>query len=119
MRPSRKVLLVWSVMIVILVALEFLELTRFFTFPISYILGDPALLVFSLVFLTVVAMIGAIFVGIYISERLLSPRGFTPFEEEMLKMSAELREVRATVEELRARLPPSPPGPPGEEVRRR
>jgi hypothetical protein len=107
-KPGRAVVLLWSVVLVALVVLELAEVTHLFTFPISVILGDPLSLVVSLVFVTIVAIIGAIFVGIYTSTRLLRQRGFTTFEEEMLKMRADLREIRRTVEELRTR--PAEPG---------
>ncbi|HTT15889.1 MAG TPA: hypothetical protein VMH49_00810 [Thermoplasmata archaeon] len=101
MKPSRAVLTLWSVVLIALVVLELAEVTHLFTFPISAVLGDPISLVVSLVFTTIVAIIGAIFVGIYISTRLLGPRGFTPFEEEMLQMRSDVHELRTAVEELR------------------
>jgi MFS superfamily sulfate permease-like transporter len=111
-RPNRAVTALWSVVIVVLVVLELAEVTHLFTFPISAVLADPVTLVVSLVFTTIVAIIGAIFVGIYMSTRLLGPRAFSPFEEEMLRMRAELREVRRAVEELRDRAGgPAPEAP--------
>ena len=101
MKPSRAVLVLWSLVIVALVLLELAEVTHLFTFPISAVLADPVTLVVSLVFTTIVAVIGAIFVGIYISTRLLNPRGFTPFEEEMLRMREDLVELRRAVDDLR------------------
>ncbi len=103
MRPNRAVTLLWSAVIVALVVLELAEITHLFTFPITAVLADPVTLVVSLVFTTILAIIGAIFVGIYMSTRLLGPRAFTPFEEEMLRMHADLLQVRQAVEELRAR----------------
>ncbi len=103
MRPNRAVTLLWSAVIVALVVLELAEITHLFTFPITAVLADPVTLVVSLVFTTILAIIGAIFVGIYMSTRLLGPRTFTPFEEEMLRMHADLLQVRQAVEELRAR----------------
>ena len=111
MRPNRAVTVLWSVVIVALVVLELAEVTHLFTFPISAVLADPVTLVVSLVFTTIVAIIGAIFVGIYMSTRLLGPRAFTPFEEEMLRMRQDLHEVRRAVEELRDR--PDGPRPEG------
>jgi hypothetical protein len=105
------VTLLWSVVIVALVVLELAEVTHLFTFPISAVLADPVTLVVSLVFTTIVAIIGAIFVGIYMSTRLLGPRAFTPFEEEMLRMRADLQEVRRAVDDLRARSSGPDPGP--------
>ena len=107
MRPARAVVALWTTVIVALVVLELAEVTHLFTFPISAIVSDPISLVVSLVFTTIVAIIGAIFVGIYMSTRLLGPRAFTPFEEEMLRMREDLRELRRAVD----RLNPPPPGP--------
>ncbi len=106
MRPSRLVLVCWSVVVLALVVLELAEITHLFTFPIATAIADPVSLVVSFVFTTIVAIIGAIFVGIFLTARLLRPRGFTPFEEEMLQMRAEVRELRDAVEELRVRPPP-------------
>jgi hypothetical protein len=103
MRFSRWVLF-WLLVIGALVLIEIAELTRLFRFPIESALGDPVGLLLALVYTTVLALIGAIFVGIYISRRVLSPQGFSPFEEEMLHMRADLLELRRSVEEIRAHL---------------
>jgi hypothetical protein len=116
-RPSRTVFVIWAAVLVALVVLELAEVTHLFTFPISVVIADPVSLVVSLVFTTIVAVIGAIFIGIYFSTRLLSPRGFSPFEEEMLRMRTELREIRSLLEEERGR-PPAPADPPRGPARR-
>jgi hypothetical protein len=107
-KPSRAVLVIWAAVLIALVLLELAEVTHLFTFPISVVLADPVSLVVSLVFTTIVAMIGAIFIGIYFSTRLLRPRGFSPFEEEVLRMRTELREIRTLLEQERVR-PTQPP----------
>ncbi len=110
MRPGRAVTLVWSLVILGLVALELAELTHLFTLPLVHtVLTEPLTLVFSLVFTSILAIVGAIFIGIYISTRLLRPTGFTPFEEEMLRMRTELQQLARSVEELRRTT--SPPEP--------
>jgi len=112
-RQGRAIVVLWSVVLVALVVLELAEVTHLFTFPISAVLADPVTLVVSLVFVTILAIIGAIFVGIYISTRLLNPRGFTPFEEEMLRMHEDVAALRRSVERVNDRLgPPGPGGPP-------
>ncbi len=110
MKASRAVLVLWSVVVVVLVVLELAEVTHLFTFPISAVLGDPISLVVSLVFTTIVAVIGAIFIGIYLTTRVLRPSGFTPFEEEMLRMRVDVQELRRAVDELKRPPPRSPPG---------
>jgi hypothetical protein len=115
-KASRAVLLFWSVLIVGLLVVEFAEITRVFTLPIASAFGDPYTVLFALVFTTVLALVGAIFIGIYFSARVLRPTGFTPFEEEMLRMRAEIREIRAAVDRLPAtRGAPVPSDPPKED----
>lgn len=66
-------------------------ITSFFTF------------VFALAVIVVLAIIGAVFVGIFVSHRILSSQTFTPFEVEMLKMRDEVKQVLQKVAELEKR----------------
>lgn len=103
MRASRVAILLWVALIAALLVIEVAEITHVFTLPVQTALTDPLAFVIALVFTTIIALVGAIFIGIYVSHRLLSPTGFTPFEEEMLRMRADLREVKLHVAELRGR----------------
>ena len=105
MRIGRAILF-WVAVVVALLVVELAELTHLFTLPVQSALGNLLAFVFALVFTTILALVGALFIGIYISQRLQSPGGFTPFEEEMLKMRAEVREIRA---ELLRKPPGDPP----------
>ena len=118
MRPSR-IIVFWTVVIAALLFIEVAELTRLFTIPFLQAISNVVTFAFALIFVTIVALIGAIFIGIYVSQRLLSPRGFSPFEEEMLKMRADVTELRRQVQELTgtdgrgsANGPVRPPGGP-------
>ncbi len=112
MRPSRVVLLGWGILIAALLVVEIAEITHLFTLPIQSAIGDPLAFVFALVFTTILALVGAVFIGIYASARILSKSGFTPFEEEMLQMRADVKELTAAVRRLEdARAPADPPGP--------
>ena len=51
------------------------------------------IMVSALIVIAVLAIIGATFLGIYISHRILSTRDFTPFEQEMLRMRQDLKQV--------------------------
>lgn len=53
------------------------------------------------VFLAPIALLGAIIIGMFISHRLLTHGGFTPFEEEMLRMRMESQESREHLVKLR------------------
>jgi hypothetical protein len=102
-RASRVALLLWVGLIVVLLIVELAEITHFFTLPVANAIADPLALVVALIFTTLLALVGAIFIGVFLSHRLLSPTGFTPFEEEMLRMRADLREVKRDLAELRGR----------------
>jgi hypothetical protein len=120
-RPSRVATLLWLTLILVLVIVEVLEISHVFRLPVGDWIGDPLALVFALVLVTILALVGAIFIGIYFTNRVLSPSGFTPFEEEMLKMRGDLAEVKETVRQLSeasgtavppAKDPPAPEGRP-------
>lgn len=108
MRPSRAIAF-WAVIIAALLLIEVAELTRLFTLPVQSALGNLLSFVFALVFTTILALIGALFVGIYISQRMQSPGGFTRFEEEMLRMRKDVERIAEDVQELRRHAPPADP----------
>jgi hypothetical protein len=101
-------MLLWLALIFVLLVVEVAELTHVFTVPIQNVIGDPLAFVIALVFTTLVALVGAIFIGVYLSHRLLNPTGFTPFEEEMLRMRSDVQQVKRDVAELRGRGAPDP-----------
>lgn len=102
MKPPR-IILFWTVVIAALLFIEIAELTRLFTIPFLTAISNVVTFAFALIFVTIVALVGAIFIGIYVSQRLLSPRGFSPFEEEMLKMRSEVLEMRRQMQDLMGR----------------
>ncbi len=113
MRLSRSVLL-WVVVLSALVLVEVAQVAHLFNLGYTALLGNLLSFILALVLITVLALVGAVFVGIFIATRALSQRGFSPFEEEMLRMRAEVKEVRDRLEEL-TRSPPRGPsggGPP-------
>ena len=116
MRVARWALF-WVAVIAILVLVEVAEITRLFTLPLSIAYLSPYTFIFSLVLITILALVGAVFVGFYLSSRIYSARGFTPFEQEMLRMRQEVSELRDELRGLREGAPSSlgardPPGGP-------
>jgi uncharacterized membrane protein YczE len=71
---------------------------------IGVFVGSFLVLVYSLVVIAILSIIGAVFVGMWVSHRVLSGQGFTPFEEEMLRMRQEVRELQERLEAIAARL---------------
>lgn len=100
MKAARAALLFWSALIVGLLIIEFAQITHVFTLPIDTAFGDPISLLVALVFVTVLALVGAMFIGLYFSARVMRAQGFTPFEEEMLQMRSDVRELAAAVRRL-------------------
>jgi len=70
------------------------------------------IMVSALIVIAVLAIIGATFLGIYISHRILSTRDFTPFEQEMLRMAEEVKRLTEKVEAISKAVtgPSEPPG---------
>lgn len=112
MKRSFPIVVLWVALIAGLLALEIAELTHFFTLPVASSVADPAAIVTALVFTTLLAVVGAIFIGLYISHRILAPDGFTPFEQEMLQMRHDIEEIRDAVTGRRTGAPPAGPLPP-------
>ncbi len=117
MKVSRPFLVFWIVVVAILFVVEIAEVTSLFTLPIGSVVGNPIAFVFALAFTTLLALIGAIFIGLYISQRWLSSRDFSPFEVEMLRMRQDLADLKVSVDEVRRSTtraaeepPPTPEG---------
>ena len=60
--------------------------------------------VFALVVIAILAIIGAVFLGMVISHRIMSGAAFTPFEEEMLKMRQEVRDLHGRLDAIAEKL---------------
>ncbi len=90
--------MIWSVVITILVAFEILQFSGIIR--LSSIAANFYIFMFSLVTISILAVIGAIFLGITIAHRLLESKGFTPFEIEMLSMKEQISEIKNAIDEL-------------------
>src|SRR3989441_13117202 len=90
MRFSRWMIL-WLGIVAVLVAIGIGVLTGFIT-PAGLISQFLTLIV-GLVVISVFAFVGAIFLGVFRSHRILSGKGFAPREQDMLRMRQDLREL--------------------------
>ena len=68
------------------------------------LVGSFLVFLFALVVIAILSIIGAVFVGMWISHRVLSGQGFTPFEEEMLRMRQEVKDLKERVDSIATRL---------------
>ncbi|OGS46932.1 MAG: hypothetical protein A3K66_04830 [Euryarchaeota archaeon RBG_16_67_27] len=105
MRISRWALL-WFLTVGVLVVIELGILTNVIT-P-GNLIGFFVAFVFALVVISVLAIVGAVFVGMFVSHRILSTQGFTPFEQEMLRMRQEVRDIKERLDEIAARVNADP-----------
>lgn len=68
--------------------------------PIRDILTSFYTFVFILVLISILGIIGALFLGMFISHRVFSSREFNVFEEEMLKMKRDVEYIKEKIEEM-------------------
>ncbi len=106
MRLTRK----WLVFLVIAVPIAVLEALQLLGyFNVQWIFSNLGFVLVAIIFVAFMGFIGSLFLGMYISARMFSTQGFTPFEEEMLRMRQEVKEIRESVEELKKRVPSNGP----------
>jgi len=101
LRISRWTLL-WLLIVGVLVVIWVAILTGVVT-P-GNLVGSFLSLVLALAVIAVLAIIGAVFVGMFVSHRIMSTKGFTPFEQEMLKMRQEVHELQDRVDAIAGKL---------------
>ena len=62
--------------------------------PVEELLLNFTGFISMLVSITMLAVLGAIFLGMYLSHRMLTKKGFTPFEISMLEMHEDIKELK-------------------------
>jgi hypothetical protein len=60
--------------------------------------------IFSAFFIIVMALLGAIFLGLFLGHRTLSVGGFTPFEKSMLEMKEDIKRIDERLEKIEEKL---------------
>lgn len=101
MRFTRWTLL-WLLTVAVLAAIEIGILTN--TITPGNLIGSFFAFLIGLVIISVLAIVGAVFIGMFVSHRILSTQGFTPFEQEMLRMRQDVRDLKERVEEIALRV---------------
>lgn len=98
----------WLVAVVSLVLVLVLELLG--AISLSDLTANPILLLVGIVIVAVLSAVGAMFLGVFLTQRVFASSQFTPFEREMLAMREEVRQIREQVEALLRRLEGEPKG---------
>jgi predicted membrane protein len=87
---------------IILLSIILLFFSLFFYEGITDVFFFVRMAILTWIALILMALIGAIFIGMFLSHRILSIAGFTPFEEEMLKMREEIKAIHKKLDSLMA-----------------
>lgn len=75
---------------------------------IEYILLNFIGFISQLVIIFMLAVLGAVFLGMFISHRILSAKGFTPFERAMLEMREDINQINEKLDNLENKLSNNP-----------
>ncbi len=90
----RKWLSLWLLFVLVLVAIEVWVVIAYDPLTNFYFV------IVAIAAIGILSIIGAVFVGIFITQRVLSSQEFTPFEKEMLAMREDVKQLGAKVEDL-------------------
>lgn len=97
MRISRPTL-AWLIIVIILVVLLAAQLLGIIS--IESALANFYILIVALLAVTILAVIGAVFIGIFISHRIFTGQDFTPFEKEMLSMKDDIEQMKEKLDKM-------------------
>ncbi|MFQ5920372.1 MAG: hypothetical protein ACE5I4_10080 [Thermoplasmata archaeon] len=88
----------WLVAVVALLVVLGFELSGLIF--LEDLLANPILFLVAFVIVAVLSAVGAMFIGVFVTHRIFASSEFTPFEQEMLHMREEVREIRERLEEV-------------------
>ncbi|MDI6855450.1 MAG: hypothetical protein QMD21_01520 [Candidatus Thermoplasmatota archaeon] len=72
------------------------DITYLYTALSTFLLGWIAILI--------LAIIGAVFLGMYLSHRILLTKDFTPFEKAMLEMKEDIAEINRKLDSIEGKI---------------
>ncbi len=106
MRPNWWTIL-WIVVVASLLIVFVLQISGVLT--LADLAANPVLFLVAFVIVAVLSAVGAMFIGVFVTHRVFASTEFTPFEQEMLRMREEVREIRERLEEIRGEGNPGRP----------
>lgn len=90
--------ILWLIVVIVLFSIFVAEITE--AIRLTDLISYFFVFVLALVIIAVLAVVGAAFMGVLISHRIFSVKSFTPFEEEMLQMRKEVKEIKKKIDDL-------------------
>lgn len=88
----------WIAVVALLLIILVLEIGGFFR--LEDLIANPILFLIAFSIVGVLAAVGAMFVGIFVTHRIFAGEAFTPFEREMLTMREEVQAIKERLEEI-------------------
>ena len=91
----------WLAFIAVVVLLILFEVGQIYG-VVSYTLITTNLSIFiaAVVLVSLLSVIGAMFLGMYVSHRFFTTKGFTPFEEEMLRVREDVKQINERLRDI-------------------
>jgi MFS superfamily sulfate permease-like transporter len=83
--------LAFVAIIALLVLFEAAQLLGWVSY--TWITRNLSIFIVAVVLVSLFSVIGAMFLGMYVSHRFFSMKGFTPFEEEMLRVREDVKQI--------------------------
>ncbi|MFQ5919493.1 MAG: hypothetical protein ACE5I4_05545 [Thermoplasmata archaeon] len=90
--------ILWIVVVALLLVVFILQLSGVLT--LADLAANPVLFLVAFVIVAVLSAVGAMFIGVFVTHRIFASSEFTPFEQEMLRMREEVREIRERLDEV-------------------
>ncbi len=90
--------ILWIVVVASLLIVFVLQISGVLT--LADLAANPVLFLVAFVIVAVLSAVGAMFIGVFVTHRIFASSEFTPFEEEMLRMREEVRQIRERLEEI-------------------
>jgi len=94
-----KWIVIGLVVLVLLIIIAAAQILGKFSY-LEVLYSNILIFVFSLIAIAILSTVGSAFIGVYISHRYFSTRNFTPFEEEMMKMCSDVKEIKKKLKEI-------------------
>jgi len=91
----------WVLFIAVIVILALFEVGQIYGLvSYTWITTNLSIFIVAVVLVSLFSVIGAMFLGMYVSHRFFSAKGFTPFEEEMLRVREDVKQINEKLKDI-------------------
>jgi len=91
----------WAIFLIIVVILIVFEVGQILGwFSYTWITTNLSIFIVAVVLISLFSVVGAMFLGMYVSHRFFSTKGFTPFEEEMMRAREDIKKIKEDIQNI-------------------